>query len=228
MAKILLTHIAADIRGHAGGTVFSKNTSGNYIRNKVTPVNPATPAQSLVRSRFTSISQDWRGLTEAQRRAWNQGAINFQNTDIFGNSVPLTGFNLFKRLNQNLLAAGAATIDDIPVPSDVFAFTTNSLSADTTGGTLDLTFTPAIAVGTSVIIYATAGQSVGKSFVKSEFRQIRVLTSADVSPINLGGEYITVFGALPTAGTKVFVETSPILDLTGQRGQRLKSFDIAF
>ena len=95
MAKILLTHIAADIRGHAGGTVFSKNTFGNYIRNKVTPVNPNTVAQALVRSRFTSISQDWKGLTEAQRQAWNQGAINFQNTDIFGNSVPLTGFNLF-------------------------------------------------------------------------------------------------------------------------------------
>ena len=102
------------MRGHTGGTVFSKNTFANYIRNKVSPVNPDTPAQSLVRSRFTSLSQDWRGLTQAQIRAWNQGAQAFAHTNVFGNNVPLTGFNLFKQLNQNLLAAGAATIDDIP------------------------------------------------------------------------------------------------------------------
>jgi len=227
MAKILLGVFAPDIRGHTGGTVFSKNTFANYIRNKVTPVNPSTPAQSLVRARFTGLSQDWRGLTQAQRNAWNQGAQAFAHTNIFGNNVPLTGFNLFKQLNQNLLAAGAAQIDDIPTVSDVFAFLTQSLVADTGFGTLNLTFTPAIPVGTSVIVYATPGVSAGIAFVKSEFRQIRVLTSANVSPVDLAPVYTPVFGALPTVGQKVFVETRPILDSSGQSGQRLKSSDIA-
>ena len=227
MTKILLGVFAADMRGHTGGTVFSKNTFANYIRNKVSPVNPDTPAQSLVRSRFTSLSQDWRGLTQAQIRAWNQGAQAFAHTNVFGNNVPLTGFNLFKQLNQNLLAADAATIDDIPTVSDVFAFLTQSLSANTTGGVLELSFTPAIDVGSSIIVYATPGVSAGISFVKSELRQIRVLTDADASPVNLGGEYQTVFGSLPSVGQKVFVVTRPILDSSGQSGQRLKSFDIA-
>ncbi len=228
MAKILLGVFMPEIRGHAGGTVFSKNTFANYIRNKVTPVNPDTVAQALVKSRFTGLSQDWRGLTQAQRDAWNQGAQAFSHTNIFGNNVPLTGFNLFKQLNQNLLAAGNAQIDDIPTVSDVFAFTSQSLSADTTGGTLDLTFTPAIPGGTSVIVYATPGVSAGINFVKSEFRQIRVLGSGDVSPIDVTAEYVAVFGALPTVGQKVFLETRPILGSSGQSGQRLKSFDIAF
>ena len=228
MAKILLGVFAPEIRGHAGGTVFSKNTFANYIRNKVTPVNPSTVAQALVRSRFTGLSQDWRGLTQAQRDAWNQGAQAFAHTNIFGNNVPLTGFNLFKQLNQNLLAAGAAQIDDIPTVSDVFAFTSQSLSADTTGGTIDLTFAPAIPVGTSVIVYATPGVSAGINFVKSEFRQIVVLGSGNASPFDATAVYTAVFGALPTVGQKVFFETRPILDSSGQSGQRLKSFDIAF
>ena len=228
MTKVLFGAFITEMRGHTAGSVFSKNTFANYVRNKVTPVNPATPAQSLVRSRFTGLSQDWRGLTQAQRNAWNQGAQAFSHTNIFGNNVPLTGFNLFKQLNQNLLAAGNAQIDDIPTVSDVFAFLTNILSADTTGGTLDLTFTPAIPGGTSVIVYATPGVSAGINFVKSEFRQIRVLGAGDISPIDLTTEYTVVFGALPTVGQKVFIETRPILGSSGQSGQRLKSTDIAF
>lgn len=228
MTKILLGVFAADARGHTGGTVFSKNTYANYIRNKVTPVNPDTPAQALVKARFTGLSQDWRGLTQAQRDAWNQGAQAFAHTNIFGNNVPLTGFNLFKQLNQNLLAAQAAQIDDIPTVSDVFAFTSQSLSADTTGGTLDLTFTPAIPVGTSVIVYATPGVSAGINFVKSEFRQIVVLGSGNASPFDATAQYNAVFGSLPTVGQKVFLQTRPILDSSGQSGQRLKSSDIAF
>lgn len=228
MAKVLLGAFAADIRGHIGGTVFSKNTSANYIRNKVTPVNPATPAQSLVRSRFTAISQDWRGLTQAQRNGWNQGAQVFSHTNIFGNNVPLTGFNLFKQLNQNLLAANQPSISDIPTVSDVFAFLSSTLSADTSGGSLDFTFTPVIPAGSHIILYATPGVSAGINFVKSEFRQIKVLDSGDASPFDMAADYINVFGALPTVGQKVFIETRPILDSSGQSGQRLKSSDIAF
>jgi len=227
MAKILLTHIAADIRGHAGGTVFSKNSSANYIRNKVTPVNPATAAQSLVRSRFTGLSQDWRGLTQAQRNAWNQGAQAFSHTNIFGNNVPLSGFNLFKQLNQNLLAANQATISDIPTVLDVFAFTSQSLVADTTGGTITLTFTPAIPADSHVILYATPGLSAGINFVRSEFRQIKVMDIGDASPFEFAADYNNIFGSLPSVGQKVFIETRPILDSSGQSGQRLKSSDIA-
>lgn len=227
MAKIKMAHIIAEARGKIGGTVFSRNTFGAYIRARVTPVNPATTAQALVRTQLTSLAQSWRGLTQAQRDAWNQGVVTFTHTDIFGDNVPLTGFNLFMQLNRNLLAAGQATIDDIPVPSAVFNFTSASLSADTTGGNLNLTFAPAIPAGTTMLIKAAAPLSAGKQFVKSELRQINRLVNGDVSPFDLDNSYIAKFGALPSVGTKVFVEMRAVNDATGLAGTRLKVSDIA-
>ena len=77
---------------------------------------------------------------------------------------------MFQRLNGNLLAVGAATINTPVMPQGSDSFTTFTLSANTTGAVLTLTFSPAIGVGSSVILSATAAQSAGVSFVKNKFR----------------------------------------------------------
>lgn len=226
-ALIKFTAFLADARGSVAGTVFSKNTYGAYTRTKVTPVNPSTTAQQLVRQFFAAISQAWRGITQAQRDLWNQSASNFTRNNVFGDQVALTGFNLYKRLNQNLQNIGVAIIANAPLPASVFGFSALSMVADTGGGTLTLTFAPVIPAGTSVIVFATAPQSAGKQFVKSEFRQIRVFTVADTSPEDIAAEYITKFGALPPVGSKVFVQLKPINAVTGQAGTTLQAEDIA-
>lgn len=227
MAKIKFTAFLADVRGSVAGTVFSKNTYGAYTRTKVTPVNPSTGAQQLVRQFFAAISQAWRGITDAQRTLWNQSAGNFSRNNIFGDQISLTGFNLYKQLNQNLLNIGVVRIDDAPLPAAVFGFTALAIVANTTLATLDATFAPAIPIGTSVIVFATAPQSAGKNFVKSEYRQIAVLTDVDLSPEDLAAAYIVKFGALPPIGSKVFVQLKPINAVTGQAGTTLQSSDIA-
>lgn len=226
-ALIKFTAFLADARGSVAGTVFSKNTYGAYTRTKVTPVNPSTTAQQLVRQFFAAISQAWRGITQAQRDLWNQSANNFTRNNVFGDQVALTGFNLYKRLNQNLLNVGVARIDDAPLPASVFGFSALSVIADTTMGTLEATFAPVIPAGTSVIVFATAPQSAGKQFVKSEFRQIAVLTVADLTPEDLAAAYIVKFGALPPIGSKVFIQFKPINAVTGQAGTTLQAEDIA-
>jgi len=227
MALIKFTAFLADVRGSVAGTVFSKNTYGAYTRTKVTPINPQTAAQSAVRQFFGQLSQSWRGLTQAQRDLWNQSASNFSRNNVFGDQVNLTGFNLYKRLNQNLLNVGQAVIANAPLPSDVFGFTGSSLVANTTAGTLVLTYAPAIPAGTSVILFATAPQSAGKKFVASEYRKIDTIVAADVSPWDMATEYIAKFGALPPVGSKVFVKVKPVNDTTGQAGTALSSEDIA-
>lgn len=227
LALIKMAHIIAEARGAIAGTVFSKNTYGAYLRTKVTPVNRQSTFQQAVRQFLASIAQDWRGLTQAQRNLWNQFAVNFSRTNIFGDSVQLTGFNLFMQLNKNLLEIGASTISDAPTPQDVFGFTSASLDADTTGGGLDVTFAPAIPATDSVIAYATAPLSQGKDFAKSELRKIAVLTDADTSPVDLAAQYTAKFGALPPIGTKVFVELRAVNETSGQGGVKLKVSDIA-
>ena len=220
MAKIKLTAMVAEIRGKLNGTVFSRNSSGAYVRNKVTPVNPNTPFQSNVRADFTTVAQDWRDLTVAERNAWNQGVVAFSHTDIFGDNVPLSGFNLHQSLNLNLLAVGQAVITAPPLPGTVFNFTSASLAADFTLQTVTLTYAPAIPAGTSVLVKATAALSAGKSFVKSELRQIDIILAADVSPFSIETEYIAKFGAVGAVGSKLFMELRAVDDTTGQGGGR--------
>lgn len=222
-----MAHIIAEARGAVAGTVFSRNTFGAYLRTRVTPVNPATVDQALVRSQLTSIAQAWRGLTQAQRDQWNQAAVTFQNTDIFGDSVALTGFVLYMKLNRNLLAIGQAVISTPPLQTSVHNFTSASLAANTGGGTLDITYAPVIPAATTVIVRATSQLSAGVQFVKTELRQIRTITAANPSPVNVAAAYITKFGALPVAGSKVFVELRAVNDADGLTGTGLKISDIA-
>ena len=227
MAKIKLGPFAADIRNRIGGVVFSKNSAGNYIRRGVTPVNPQTVAQQQSRQFLTQTSQSWRNLTDDERNNWNQVKDSFKKTDIFGNSLAPTGFNLFTRLNRNLLEISEPVITTAPLPAAVQGFLTLDLEANTTLSTLTLTFTPAIDAFTKVIVFATAAQSAGVSFVKAEFRKVVVLDTADVSPFELAASYITKFGALPAIGAKVFVQMKPIDIATGLSGTPIKASAIA-
>ena len=70
IARILFGNIVSEARGKLGGVVFSRNTSGAYARQKVSPVQPRTPAQLNQRSRLTAVSKVWETLTQNQREAW--------------------------------------------------------------------------------------------------------------------------------------------------------------
>lgn len=218
MAKIKFSAWLTDARGKQSGTVFSKNRYGAYTRNRVTPVNPQTSFQTNVRNFLTTLSQGWRALTAGQRSSWNAAADNFLSSNIFADVIRLSGFNLFLRLNRNLQTIGVATLTSPPVPGAVFGLTTLSVVADTTGGGLDITFTPAIPASDSVIVEATSPQSPGKSFFKSEYRVIDVFTSADASPQDAAAAYIAKFGALPAVGTKIGIRMTGVNETTGQAG----------
>lgn len=216
-----------DLRGSLGGTTASRNTYGSYFRRKVTPVNTNTNAQQLVRQRLATISQAWSGLTPGERTAWNEVANQFSRTNVFGDQVPLTGFNLFVKLNRNLLEIGEAQISTAPQPKAVPGFTSLGLTADTGGGTYEAAFTPAIPASIKVLVYATAPLSAGVSFVKSEFRLIDTLTTAETTPEDLAAVYIVKFGALPPVGAKSFIRFRSILIASGQPGAIIQDSDIA-
>ena len=228
MAKIKLSAIVSEMRGKLNGSVFSRNRGGAYLRTKVTPLNPQTLAQTLVRSSFTAVSQSWKSLTQGERDAWDSAVNNFIGTDIFGDQKTPSGFNLFMSLNKNLLDVGAATLTLPPVPSAVQAFTSLALSADTGGGTFDMLASAVVAADTAIKVFATPGVSPGKSFVKSEFRQIGVLPAAALAAQDFAAEYQATFGLLPSVGLKVFIKYVPVNTLTGQTGAQLQAQDVAF
>lgn len=227
MTKILLGVFAGDMRGSTGSTTFSKNTFANYIRNKTSPVNPNTVAQQLVRNRLAAMSQSWGGISEALRQNWIDVAPSWTNTNVFNQAISYTGFSLYGRLNRNLQEINESLITTAPLPTAVDSFTSLSLVADTTGGTLDATFAPGIGGAFKVLVRATRALTAGTNFVRTEFRKIAVLDSGDTSPIDLASFYIAVFGALPPVGSKVFVDFKVVLIVSGQNSVPLKAQAIA-
>ena len=223
MAKILFTAIVADVRGKIAGTVFSKNRYGAYARTKVTPVNRNTVKQQGARAILTIVSQAWKCLSEAQRKGWNEGAKNFIRTNVFGDVRNLSGSALFARLNANLLHIGESRIVNCPLPVSVPSVVTLSGAAVNSVQSMTLTFSPAIDAGVSVEVYATAGLSAGKNFVKSEFKKIATKSSAFETGGSIAADYATVFGAVPAAGTKVFVQLKHVDNATGQPGAVVKT-----
>lgn len=221
--KIKLGSNIADARGKLNGHVFSKNRYGNYVRNKVTPVNPQSVAQMAIRNRLAGISSAWAALTAAQRAAWNSAVGSYAKTNIFGDLINPTGFQLHQVLNNNLLICGEAVITAPPVPEAVAAFTSMTVAAAAGAGTMTLTYAPAIAATEKVKVYATPGVSPGISFVKSEYRLIGVFATADASPLALKTAYEAKFGAIPAAGLKVFVKAIHVSTDTGQAGTTLSA-----
>lgn len=216
--KIKWGALVTDGRNKIGGQVASKNRYGAYMRTKVTPVNPATAYQVNARQRFATLSAAWRGLAAAQIIAWNNAVGDYARTDIFGDLRNPTGFNLYQRLNNSLVNVGVTALSSPPLPGSVTNFTSLSVAAASGAGTLTITFAAAIAATEKILVFGTPAISPGISFVKSEFRQYDVLTSADTSPLSSETEYETKFGSIGAAGQKIFIKLVPVLVATGQQG----------
>ena len=142
-------------RGKLGGHVASKNRASAYFRTKVTPVNPQSTAQNTVRSRLTTRAQAWKGLSAANRAAWNAAVGDFQKTNIFGDTVSPSGFNLYCMLNNNLLAAGQSAIAAPPIPEAVNDIIIGALTVAAGAGTVSLAYTAGSA-GSTILLFATA------------------------------------------------------------------------
>jgi hypothetical protein len=216
--KIKFGSFVTEGRGKIGGHVASKNRSCAYLRTKVTPVNAQTSAQMSIRNRFTEFAQGWRSLTEEQRAAWIGAVSDYLKTNVFGDSVKPTGSTLYQRLNNNLSIIGVAAILVPPLPAAVGVVTVVSLAVAAGAGTMSLVLEGAVPADTKVKVWATAPQSAGKSFVKSEFRLISILAAAAATPVNLKAAYEAKFGSVGLAGQKVFVKVVAVNSTTGQEG----------
>jgi hypothetical protein len=217
--KMKFGAIVVDGRGKIGGHVASKNRTSAYLRTKVTPVNAQTSFQLGVRNVFTGFAQAWRGLSQAERDAWNAAVADYARTNVFGDSVQPTGFNLFQRLNNNLSIAGQSQIDTPPLPAAVGVVVADSLTAAVAVPAMSLVLDAAVPAATAVKVFATAPMSAGKSFVKNLYRLITVLAPAATTPVDLLAAYTAKFGSTGSIGQKIFVKVEAINTVTGQVGQ---------
>lgn len=101
--------------GSIGGTTWSHNRSGVYIRNRSIPVNPNSDRQVTIRNAVRNLAIDWNDtLTPAQRNSWDVYAANVTWVNRLGQTISLTGLNHFIRSNSIRIQGGQAQVDDGP------------------------------------------------------------------------------------------------------------------
>lgn len=231
MALVIYGEMVPLWSGSVGGTVHSNNRGGNYVKNKSIPLNPATARQTLIRGLTAGFAQAWRGLTDAQRTAWNQATINFPVTNPLGSTVILSGEQLYIRFNVVLANIGAGQIFTPPNPITISNFQSFSIAATLATLTITATYiggTTTVPASMPLIIYATAPLSAGVSNFNSRLRQITVLgPGSSTAGASIFAAYVAKFGAGPATGTRVGVKIVSASSLTGQVGIPITASDIS-
>jgi len=98
--------------GSIAGNTYARGRFGNYVRARTKPVNPKTSRQSAARIAIMYLAEQWREspMTDAIRLAWETYAQSVSWLNKLGESVTLTGFNMFMRANCALLRAGGTIV----------------------------------------------------------------------------------------------------------------------
>jgi len=101
-------------RGKRGKIVASRNRFGQYHKAFVAPKQPGTAAQRAVWGNMTEFSRVWNELSDERRAAWRRRAEEVRRRPSLGQSGPLDGAQLFKKINTVLRTCGREPLLDPP------------------------------------------------------------------------------------------------------------------
>lgn len=213
MAIVKFSPLISEARGAVGDIVFSRNTYGAYVRDRVTPANPDSIQQQLFRGRFATVVAAWSSLSDNQRKEWRGVAPHWSRKNIFGDHSQLSGYGLFMRLNLNVYNLTLATLTHPPEPVPPDPISISSLVLDNGANSYVITLASAVADNTRVQLRASSSLNLGVNFVKSEYRYIAVIQNTDT--YSFKNKYAYVFGGSAITGKRVFIAANSVNIATG-------------
>jgi hypothetical protein len=162
-----------------------------------------------MRANFGSASTRWSGITDAERAAWIGFADSHPRTDALGQSIKLTGQQMFVAVNASLFNASGFTTDAPPVDLVTTAPGITTFSA-VGGGTPAMTLTlDGSGASTDWILIAFSRQvSAGTGFMKT-FWQWKSVAGDTTTNTGLLAAYTAQFGT-PGTGSRIFVRLTPV------------------
>ena len=197
MAKYLPGPVTGEVRGSIGGTTFSRNRYGAYMRNRAKPVVSMTEKAVNAKSRMTAATQAWQDLTIPEQRTWNGWANSNPITGALGETQYLTGHAAFVGNYCRMLLRGLATLTNPPVTPAEPPLISGSVVADKTGGTCLISFTPTPLAGTgSLWIRGCYVSSAGKHYVENLYRYCQGSPVAPASPYDAFGQIEVELGVM--------------------------------
>ena len=199
MAKI----INIPISGKVGLNVDMPGRYGQVRRNWVIPSNPQTAAQLAVRQRLQTAISGFLALTQEQQNAWNIAAANQSTRSRLGTSGPMTGLQLYVKLNTTLAMLGAEALETPPGLTVLGAAAPQALVITNQSDVIAIKLTCPTSPGENTILRACAP-------VTSAVRATPPLKLIGTCPAPVTGSstittlYTAMFGT-PLVGQQLFV-----------------------
>jgi len=205
--------LGTDLSGSLGGIVASHNKGGGYFRERVTPVNPATPFQEFVRQTLADLTNRWNNLlTEVQRGEWTNYAQNVPIINKVGEPQIIPALSMYVRSNVGRIQAGLDRIDDAPAVFNLGSFTAPTFAVDGSADTIDVTFEATDAWvdedGAAMLVYTSRPVNPTVDFFKGPYRLAgAILGDSAMAPTSPA----TVDLAFPAAaGQRVYVKVGVV------------------
>lgn len=180
--------VIASASGSIGGTTYSRNRGGMYMRTRAVPTNPNSDAQQANRAAFAAMAIAWQSLTSTQRAAWKTYADNVSVVNTLGDPIFLTGQQMFVRCNSMRVYWGLAVVEDGPTTFNIGDLGEVALESATDGdnGNLAISFDNtqgwATAVGGALAIYTSRQQAPTINFFKGPFVAALPIAGAVIPP----------------------------------------------
>jgi hypothetical protein len=203
-----MKHLNVPMSGSLADKTASHNRAGQYLRNRRSPVQPVgTGRRAAIRTAFGASSTAWASLTGAVQAAWTSFAAAHPITDALGQSITLTGQQMYVSVNTQLLNCGQAQSSVIPASTSVFSAGVPTLTA-VHAGAITLTPTGLGAAGDFALYAFSAPQSGGVTFCKT-FWQAGHVAGNSTTAIVATAAYNAQFGS-PVAGQRIFFKITPV------------------
>jgi hypothetical protein len=196
--------------GRRGLTVSQGGRYGQISRAFVVPSNPRTEAQMGVRRALGSATARWRTLTEEQRNAWRAAAKARRTVPRLGQSGPLTGAQLFTKINCSLATLGLAQVTAPPSFPQFPDNPVGGLVITNAAGVITLKLGCPNTPGNNTTVRAAAPCSQGLASCEG-YRVLGVLPAPAQGSCDITNLYQARYGS-PAVGTKVFVRVNQNVD----------------
>lgn len=223
MAIVKYGPVIADARGSVGGTVFSRNAAGAYMKQRTVPTYPATGKQQARAALLSTLLHDWRNvLTPTQRATWNALASITSLPNNLGEMFTPSGLNLFIKANFMLDLTGQTHVTAAPIAAIAPAPT--------------LTITHLAATGIEVTDIGNWDNSPTGLVIRQSFRNAPLTQNYFKGPYSvLNSLNFTAFDALPlllaasaslVADTRTFYRFRAVLDTGAVSAPALYQVDV--
>ena len=196
--------------GKRGLYVTQDGRYGQISRALVIPSNPRTASQMSVRAILTRVTMRWRSLQEAQRAAWTAAASGVSSVSRLGQSGPLTGQQLFNKINCTLAQFGQTQVDAPPDHPQFPDLAAQNLVITNTAGVIALKLTCPTDPGENTIVRGAAPLSQGRETC-GDYRILGTCPPAVAGSADITGLYTARYGVPPVA-KKVYIQVNQFVD----------------